>query len=305
MFLLAIFRSLKFASQSFWRNFWLSVVTIFIIVLTFLSLNSLVVLNFLGQSAITAVKDKIDISVYFKEGIKDSAILELKNQIAALPKVKEVKFYSAEQNLETFKALHQDNPAILETLLNLQNNPLGGTLVIKAKNITDYPSILQALDKPEINQLLEDKNFDSHEKVINKINSITTNAQRVGIIVSAIFAIIVALIVFNTIRIAIFSHREEIGIMKLVGASNWFVRSPFIIESIFYALAGAIVSIAIIYGLLTLLQPQITNFFTGLNFNVIDYYNQNWLVIFGWEFLGIVILNFLACSLAVGKYLKV
>lgn len=305
MFVLALYRSLVFALQSFWRNFWLSLVTIFIIVLTFLSLNSLVVLNFLTNSAIVAVKDKVDISIYFKEGVKDSAIEEVKNKISGLPQVKEVRFYSAEQNLETFTARHQGDPTTLATLQALQNNPLGATINIKAKDLAAYPEILKAIDQPAINELLEDKGFDTHELVINKINSLTKQVQNAAIIVSLIFAIIAALIVFNTIRIAIFSHREEIAVMKLVGASNWFVRAPFILESMLYALVGCLVSALVIYALLGLLQPQLTSFFAGLNIDIISYYNQNWLLIFGWELLVIIILNFIACLLAVGKYLKV
>ncbi|MFA6428157.1 MAG: permease-like cell division protein FtsX [Candidatus Buchananbacteria bacterium] len=304
MFLVSFYRSIKFALQSFSRNFWLSLITIFIIVLTFLSLNFLVVLNFLTNSAITAVKDKIDISLYFETTVKESAIAEVKQQIQALPQVKEIKYVSAEQNLETFKNRNQQNDSILATLQALQSNPLGGTIIIKAKELADYPIIFKAIDTPEINELLYEKGFDTHQEIISRITNLTQQTQTAGIVISLIFAIIVALIVFNTIRIAIFAHREEIAIMKLVGASNWFIRAPFIFESFLYALIGCLVAVLLIYGLLSLLQPQLVNFFQGLDVNIITYYNQNWYLIFGAELLVIMMLNFVSCSLAVGKYLK-
>jgi cell division transport system permease protein len=305
MYLLSIYRSLIFALQSLWRNIWLSVITVFIIILTFLSLNFLVGLNFLAQSAIAAVKDKVDISIYFKPEVRAEAIDNIKGQIMGMSQVKEVTLTTAEQNLATFQQRHQNNQVITDTLQALGNNPLGSTLIIRAKNIADYPIILAALDKPEFNELLEDKGFESHDEIIAKIDSMTSQTRSFGVGISLVFALIVTLIVFNTIRIAIFSHRDEIAIMKLVGASNWFVRAPFLVESFFYALIGVILGTGLLFLSLWLIQPHLTAFFGDGNFNLLSYYQHYCYIIIGAEFGFLALLSMITAGFALSKYLKV
>ncbi|MEK7653113.1 MAG: permease-like cell division protein FtsX [Patescibacteria group bacterium] len=305
MFLLALNRSIKFALQSFWRNIWLSLATIFIIFLTFLSINFIVSINAISDSAIAAVKEKIDVSVYFKPEVNENKISEIKSHLAILSQIKSIDYYSPDQNIAEFKKRHENDNLIQETLKELEGNPLGATLVVKAKNLDDYPEILKALDNPAYADLISEKSYDDNHLVISRINSVTDSIRRGAIIVSFIFIIIAVLIVFNTVRIALFTHQQEVSIMKLVGASNWFIRAPFIIESIFAGIVACLLSIGVIYLILSLVQPHLAAFFGGASFDIIGYFNHNFVFIFGGELLGIVFLNIVSSSLALGRYLDV
>ena len=169
----------------------------------------------------------------------------------------------------------------------------------------DYQSILSFLDNPEYNELIQDKNFDDNEKVISQLSAISNKIENIGIIVSVVFVIIAVLIVFNTIRINIYTHREEIGIMKLVGATNWFVRAPFLVESLIYAVLAVIICLAILYPLLGAVAPQVNNFFEGYNLDLVSYFNSNFWQIIGWQLAFAVLLSILSSSIAVGRYLRV
>lgn len=305
MILITAKQSIIFAIQSFWRNIWLSLATIFIIALTFLSINFLVIINAISDSAITAVKNKVDVSVYFKQDVRESKIAEVKSHIETMPQVEKITYISPDENLKIFKDRRKDDLVIQEVLEELSGNPLGATLIIKAKNLSDYSEILKALDNPAYSNLIEKKGYDDHHAAIDNINIITTNVKNGAWIVTIMFIIIAILIVFNTVRIAIFTHQQEISIMKLVGATNNFIRSPFILENIFSGVIACGIAISVIYFILSLMQPHLNNFFAGVDVNLIGYFNTNFIIIFGSQLLGIILLNIISSSLALGKYLKV
>lgn len=305
MLLVAIHRSILFALQSFWRNFWLSIATIFIIFLALISINFLIVINAVSNSAVQVVKDKIDISVYFKQDIRESKIAEVKSHLETLSQIKSIVYHSSDENLDDFKNRHKNDPVISETLKELPGNPLGATLIIKARQLTDYPEILAAINNPAYDGLIEEKNYDDHQLVIQRINGISDNIKKGGLVVSLIFVIIAVLIVFNTVRIAIFTHQNEISIMKLVGASNWFIRAPFILESIFSGIIACVLALLVIYPFLSIIQPKLSSFFDGATFDLVGYFNIHILLIVAAQLGGIIILNVISSSLAIGKYLKV
>lgn len=305
MFLVSLARSLVFAAQSFWRNIWLSLATIFIITLTLISINFLIVINAVSESAIAAVKDRIDVSVYFLQDVREDKIAEVKSHLETLPQVQSITYYSPSENLLAFKERYKNDNNIQETLAELEGNPLGGTLVIKAKTLAGYPDILEAVDNPAYASLIESKSYDDNQTVIKNINLIADNVKKGGWVISGLFVLIAILIVFNTVRIAIFTHRNEVTVMKLVGAGNWFIRSPFILENIFSGIIASILSLSVVYFLLSLVQPQLSNFFGGVEFNLIGYFNDNFLLIYGSQLLGIVLLSLFSSALAIGKYLNV
>jgi len=281
------------------------VVTIIILVLTIFSVTTVAGINYIAEKAIESVKDKVDVSVYFKPEVESKEVINVRYRLEELSTVKEVTYVSREEALDKFRERHQDDPVILESIDQLEENPLSATLVIKANNIDDYQSILSFLDNPDYDELIQDKNFDDNEKVIDQLSTISNKIENIGIIVSVIFVVIAVLIVFNTIRINIYTHREEIGIMKLVGATNWFVRAPFLIESLIYAVLAVIICLAILYPLLGVVAPQVNNFFEGYNLDLVSYFNSNFWQIIGWQLAFAVLLSILSSSIAVGKYLRV
>lgn len=301
----ALQRIISFAWQSFWRNIWLSLVTITIIVLTFVSINFLILVNVVSDIAIQLVKDKVDISLYFKPDITESQVLEVQTYLSSLTQVKEINYISQQEALQKFRELHQDDQAIIESLDELDENPIGATLQIKAKDIGEYQAIDDTLVNSKYNTLILDKNFEDNKTFITQIESFSNNIRKVAIITSIVFILIASLIVFNTIRVAIYTHRQEIRVMKLVGATNWFIRSPFLLEAIFYGVVSCIAAIAVVYPLLNFIQPYVNNFFLTNQFSLADYFTSNFWLIFGLELLMIIFINIVSSSIALRRYLRV
>ena len=304
MFLLSFARVIKFSLQDIGRNIWLSLVTIIILVLALFSINLLLVVKVISATAISAVKEKIDISLYLRTNTEENRILALKAKISKLEQVKDIEYISQQAALESFKVKHKNNPEILQALVELGKNPLSPSLIIKPKNIDQYDELIASLNKIE-DDIIESRNFADRKTMLEKINSITDKVSEAGLLMSLVFVFITLLVVYNAIRVAIYTHRMEIGIMKLVGASNWFIRAPYLLSSIIYTLIGLIATVIIFYPFLGLLQPYLEAFFIGYNFNVISYFNSHFIAIFGIEFLAAALINALASLVAVSKYSKV
>ncbi len=305
MFFLSFFRALKFAWQNFWRNIWLSVVTIFILVLTLFSITFSSGVNLVAQQAITLVKNKIDVSIYFTEKTLEEDVHKVQDDLAALPEVKGVTYISREEALAAFKEKNAKNPVVQEVLDVLGTNPLGATLVVQAKRIEDFPTILKVLDKPEYQTMIQDRDFEDNQQTIARLSDITNRVRQVGLVVSAVFAIIAVLVMFNTIRITIYAYREEISIMKLVGATNWFVRAPFILESVLYALIASAVALLIILPLVGVSAPYINHFFGEYNFDLLQYFQAHLWSLFGVQVLVGVVLAIVSSMIAIGRHLRV
>lgn len=275
-----------------------------ILVLALFSVNLLLAVKVISSSTVAAVKDKIDISLYMRTDAPEDRIMALKVKISELASVKEVAYISKQDAAESFNKKHEDNPEVLQALLELGNNPLSPSLVIKPKNVDNYDELIVSLNKID-DDIIESRNFDDHTAILEKINSITKKANQAGLIISSLFVLITILVVYNTVRVAIYTHQREIGIMKLVGASTWFIRAPFLVSGIIYAFLSVLIIIAIIYPFLSFIQPFLGNFFFGFDVNMLDYYNHNFFIIFGLEFLAAALVNLLASLVAVGKYSKV
>jgi len=142
--------------------------------------------------------------------------------------------------------------------------------------------------------------------VIERLSGLSDQIQKIALGVTVIFIIISFLVVFNTIRIAIYTHREEIGIMKLVGASNWFVRIPFLIEGVLYAFFATVITIAILAPVLGFLAPHLNDaFFASYNINISQFFETHLLSLIAYQFLGAAFLNMASASFAISRYLKV
>lgn len=301
----SFYRIIKFATQDFWRNIWLSLITISILILALVSINSLVVFRLISSEAINAVKDKVDVSVYFNTDVSVGRVNEVKSELNSREEVKEVTYISPEEALAKFKERHKNDPEILASLKEVEGNPMGSSLVIKAHNLSDYREILNALEVDEFKNLIQDKSFDDHKIVIARINSIAERVEKIALGVIAIFILISIIIVFNTIRVIIYAHQKEIEIKRLVGAANWFIKAPYFLEGFFYSFLSVAATAGIVYITLSATDPYINDFFINSDFSVLSYFKDNFINIFGIQFLAILFLNIVGSSLAVGKYLKI
>jgi cell division transport system permease protein len=297
-------RVIKFALKDFWRNFGLSLMTITILILTYLSFNLLILVNFFTNAATTAVENRVDVSVYFGPDVADERIMGVRGNLLSLPEVKDIAFVSRAEALDRFRSAHANDPAILSALNEVGENPLGAVLVIKAKDAANYGPILAALQSPTIKELVADKVVEDHRALIDRLTAITTRVKSLALGISAVFALISLLIVFNTIRVAIYIHREEIAIMRLVGASSNFVRLPFLIETVLFNLIACGLVAALVFSTIGFLEPTANSFFSVNSIGLVDYYRANWLPIFAWQLGVVTVLSLLAAAVSMRRYLR-
>lgn len=297
-------RVIIFAARNFWRNIWLSVITVSMLVLTLLSVNVLVVLRVLGETAVRAVEARIDITASFVPGTSADIVGEVRSYLLGLSQVVSIQTITDEEALQAFKERHKQNPQLLRSLEEIEGNPFGPTLVIRARSTSDYPFILEALENPSYRSHIQNKNFADHAAITRRIMNLTDQLEKFGIILASVFAVIAALIVFNTIRVAIYAYREEIGIMKLVGASSWFIRAPFLVEGIFYSVIATALAALIVFPVLAVAEPYLQMFFENIPVGLTSYFWSHFAAIFGLECAALIVLNTLSSSFAVGRYLK-
>ncbi|HPV70967.1 MAG TPA: permease-like cell division protein FtsX [Candidatus Magasanikbacteria bacterium] len=300
-----ISRILKFAWQNFWRNLGLSLITILILVTTLISVDIVFLVRGITNTAVKLVEKRIDISLIFKPSAAEEKIQEIKKVLEQNPEVSSLTYKDKETVLNEFKTKHQGDEGVMSALAELDENPLGALLVVQAKNTNDYEAIIKSLDTTEFNDLIEEKTFDDHGPIIQKIGLITSKTQQVGIILGAILTIVAFLIIFNVIRLSIIMHGEEIGIMKLVGATNSFVRWPYLVEMFFISLLAWGINLALVYGAIYFVDPYLAKFFEGSGFALRSFFDQNFLIFFGSELVGLIVLSFVSAGLAMRRYLKV
>ncbi|MDP3986139.1 MAG: permease-like cell division protein FtsX, partial [Candidatus Veblenbacteria bacterium] len=294
MMLVTLTRVITFAFQNFWRNIWLSIVTVTIVTLSLISISLLGALSIVSSEALTRLDERIDISVYLKPELAETDVQTVKTRVEGLAGVKSVELVPAAEALARFKERHATNPLIAEALLELGENPLGASLVVKAVSEQGYQQILDEVTSEEFKPYVQEARYDDYRRVIEAITDLSGRLTKVGEIVSLIFLIISVLVVFNTIRMNIYTHREEISIMRLVGASNSFIRAPFVVESALYALLATLLTAAVFFPALQAVQPYVDGFFNGYRFDLVEYFTQNSLMFFGLQFLGATLLSILA-----------
>lgn len=302
--MVSFWRVIKSAFQDMARNFGLSAMTILILVLMLLSVNTLIIVNVLTGEAVQSIKNQLDVSLYFSHDATDKQITEITSYVQSFPEVIETIFLSREQVLEKFKEQHRADKEILAALDELKDNPLGATLILKTREPGDYKKIISALTVPEYENIIEAKSFGDSEKAIERVHTVTTNVEKFGYGLSALFALIAFLIIFNTIRVAIYTQRIEIGIKKLVGATNWFVRGPYIVESFVFTFASILLTFGLVVLALYFVEPYVAIVFEKQGI-LTNYYLSNKMALLGWQFLAVLVLTIFSSWLAVRRYLRV
>ncbi len=304
---ISFIRILRNALRNFRRNVWLSIATTIIMTLTLLMMLFLYFLNVLGNQVLTNIEQKIDLSATFNEEVNDTQIKIVADDIAARQDVQEVKIVSSTQALELFKQRHSDDPFIEESLKELEANPLSASIYVIATDPKFYENIANQLQSEKYAPYIDEVNYDDSRGVIDRLITFMTGIRNVGYVTTAILASLAILIMFNTIRLAIYSFREEIDIMRLVGASSWFIRGPFVIESVLVGLLSVAISTIIAYPAIQAASPSIARFFfSGQNtpFHIYEYAISHWLTVIGLQLAVAVGLSFISSMIAIRRYLK-
>ncbi|MDP2631378.1 MAG: permease-like cell division protein FtsX [Candidatus Uhrbacteria bacterium] len=304
-FFLSALRIIRFAFQNFFRNFWLSVITMSVFVLTLITVNALIFINVLGSATVQSVQEKVEVSIYFEPDTSDDIVKSAQGYLLGLSQVRNVTFVSAEDALVAFKEHHQNDAVILDSLEEIDGNPFGSALVISAWSPDDFTFILEAIETPEYQRYIKKKDFTDYEAVISKIQNLSDRIRIGGLVLAGFFILIAILIIFNTIRVATYVHRDEIGIMKLVGANDWFVRGPFLLEAIMYSAASTAIMVGIVFLSMRWLEPWVSTYFGGIDFSAQQFFLDNALLIFGSQFLVLSVLGLFTTMFAIRRYLRV
>ena len=308
MFWINTKRIIRSGFISFWRNGFVTLASILIVTVTLFVIGSLIFLNAIMDSSLEQIKSKVDINVYFVTSAPENQILAMKSSVENLPEVEFVEYISREEAIENFKKRHENDQLIIQALEELNDNPLGAHLNIMAKDTSQYESIANFLNNYDAtvdggSSIIDKINFFQNEVAIKKLSKIISSIDGLSFGVVLAFVIISIMIIFNTIRLTIYTSREEISVMKLVGAGNAYVRGPFVVEGIMYGIVSAILALVLLYPLSLWAAPFTESFFGGTN--LFDYYVNNFAQIFIILMFSGMALGGVSSYLAVRRYLKV
>jgi len=302
-------RIIKTGFVNFWRNGFVSISSVVVMTITLFVLGSLFFLNALLQSSLATLKDKVDINAYFVIDAPEDRMLAVQTQLESLPEVATVEYTSREEALKRFEERHADDALELQALKELGDNPLLASLAIKAKDPSQYERISTFLETDASvlssggTSIIAKVNYNDNRVAIEKLRQIIHGIELFGLVVSSVLIAVSIVIIFNTIRMAIYISREEIAVMRLVGASDAYIRGPFVFEGIMYGIISGIITLVAFYPLAIWLGPATQSFFG--NINLFTYYTSNFGQIFVTIMATGMFLGGLSSFLAVKKYLRI
>ena len=299
-------RIIKAGSVNFTRNGIISWAAVLVVTITLSVITTIILLQAVLYFSLAQIKDKVDVAIYFTVGAPESNILSLKESLENLPEVAEVSYINATEALQLFRERHQNDYPTIQALDEIKDNPLGGYLNVKAKEVSQYESIANFMKSDNAlvlgsASIIDKVNYHQNKIVIDRLNNIISGAQRLGFLITLILIIISVIITFNTIRLTIFISKEEIGVMRLVGASKMRVRGPFMVEGAIYGIVATIITLILFLPATIYLGHNMTDF---LGLNIYDYYISNLFQISIIILLSGVFLGMISSFFAIRKYLN-
>ena len=301
-------RVLTGGAKNFARGGAVSAATVLIMTVTLAIIGSLIFLSALLSYTLNSIKDKVDVSVYFVTTASESDILAVKGQLEKLPQVAAVTYTSATDALTAFRARHANDQLTLQALDQLGGNPLDASLEVRAKDPTQYESIVNFLEASPVlstsgTSIVDRINYAQNKDVIDRL-SVTIKATRdIGLAVVLLFALASILIAFATIRLAIYTAKDEIGVMRLMGASNAYIQGPFVVAGVITGVASALMVLITLWPATWYAGAKTALWLGG--FDLAAYYGGHFLLIFGILMVSGIALGAVASVLAIHKYLQV
>jgi len=296
-------RIIKTGWKEFSRNIGLSMATVFIMIMVISLVTMLFLLKPVSDILIGNVQKRVDVSVYLKEDVNTDQIMELRSELSKIPEVKEINYVSKEEALETFIEMHKDDPVLIESLTEVGYNPFLASLNIKAWEASQYEQVANFLESDSFQNLIDKVDYYQRKPVIEKVFALADGVNKVGFFLGIIFGAIAVLISFNTVRIAIHSSKEEISIMRLVGASNWFIRGPFLVQGVIVGFIAVIITLLITFGFSYFLNSKIMSLAPEIN--LWEIFISNLLILLLIQLAIGVGLGIISSYIAVRKYLKI
>lgn len=294
-------------ATTFSRSGLVSFATVLIMTATLVIIATLMMLTAVLSNTLSAIEDKVDINVYFTTSAQESDILSVKSKLETQPTVAKVTYTSADQALQEFRARHADDQLTLQALDQLGDNPLGASLSIKATDPSKYAGIVNYLSNdaniPGGSGIIERVNYYQNKTVIDRLTQAIGTTQKAGLAIVLLFAIASVIIAFATVRLAIYSARDEIAVMRLVGASNAFIRGPFIVAGIISGVIAAVITMILYAPVTWYAGTKLASWLGG--FNLFTYYLSHFVLIFAVLLACGILLGGIASFVAVRRYLRI
>lgn len=305
--LITFSRIINTGTVNFIRNAWLAIAAMAVMIVTLTIVLFSLVANATFSHTIEQITDKIDVSVYLKDSVDQKQTDKLIADIKKLPNVQRATYVSKEDVLKKYLQDNAQNPDLLSAV-SQTDNPLPATIRIKPKDLNKLDDIKKYLNKKDVAAMQSDEPSYSGDRkeAIDKITHATNILQRVGIVAVAVFAFISVLIIFNTIQMAIFNRRDELTIMRLLGASTWYIRGPFVVESIIYGILSAIISVLLIHAMFVAAGSTLQATSLGLldiQYSAQYFREHTWMLLLLQLIVGILI-GAASSTVATRRYLK-
>lgn len=301
-------RVLRTGFFNFWRDGTVSLASVLVMTITLIVIGLISFSGAILDTTLAELRDKIDVNVTFVTVADEEDVLNIKHALESLPEVSLVTYVSREEVLTAFKERHSSDQSILSALDELGDNPLGAVLNVKARDPSQYASIAEFLESDNTLSsdgitLIDRVNYFQNKSAIDRLAHIISAADRLGFILTIFLIVISILIAFNTIRLTIYIAREEISVMRLVGASTTYIQGPFMVVGIIYGVTASILTLLLLLPFTYWLGNTTENFFIG--FNIFSYYLRHFLEIALIITASGVFIGALSSILAIRKYLKV
>ena len=301
--MIQFWRIITTGTRNFTRNLWLSMAATAVMTVTL----TIVLVSFISNSALTStikgVTNKIDVSVYLNDSTTPAQTQTFENQLRADSNVETVTYVSKAQALATYQSDNASNTKLLQAISET-DNPLPASLEIKTKDPKNLTSGIAIVGQPSNAALQSDPpSYSGTNKVtIDRIVHAADFFKSGGTYASILFVVISVLIIFNTIRMAIFTRRDEIEIMKLVGATKWFIRGPFLIEAALYGIIAAIIALVLAYTLVLGGAPKLSSYIDVTS--TINIFKSYPVLVIGGELIIGIAIGCFSSLLAMSRYLK-
>ncbi len=296
-------RILRSGFIGFWRNAYVSLASIFVMTVALFVIGVTLFVDQLLTASLQNIQSRVDINVYFTTTAPTEQVLSLQSALEVQPEVAAVTYTSPEEALTRYRDRNRNEAAAIQALEELDENPLGASLAVQAVETAQYASIARFLDEQDqYASIISAVNFTDNREAIDRLTNIINGVESATLIVMAILVAAAVLITFNTIRLAIYTTRDEIGVMRLVGASNMYIRGPFMLQGIMYGLVAGILALLILYPMVLWLGPKTESFF---EYNLLTYFTSDFFIIFS-VIVGVgVVMGLLSSTLAVARYLRI
>ena len=301
--MITILRIFGTSFRNFFRNAWIGVATMFVFGMAILSVNVLLGVQAVMNRAAHALEDRVDVTLTFRTATPAPVLTQLKLYALSLPQVKSVELISAQDALQRFRARYASQPKILAALEELSSNPLGAQMIVKAREPDQYPFIVQALQSPQYAPFIQKQTYEDHRGAIVRIQAIADQARLAGSILVALFALFGLLTVVNAVRVAVYTQREEIAIMRLVGASSVFIRAPFVLQTVWFGVVALVAVSFATYAIITYIDPALQPVFDG-EVGLLSLVQEQGPRVFLLQLVTLIALMSSTAWIAVGRYIK-